>query len=103
MTFPEIFRFRNAVLMFKSLNGLSPDYLKYEFTQISDVHSHPLRSSANLQLYSPKPNSELYRKSFAYSGIYICNSVPVYIKNAKSLNQCKAYCIKYAKKSLNRI
>ena len=34
------------------------------------------------QLYTPKPNCELFRKSFMYSGAVIWNSLLRHVKNA---------------------
>lgn len=97
MIFPERVKFQKAVLMFKSLNGQAPEYLKDSFTFTSDVRTRTLRSSSNLQLYSPRPNSELFRKSFVYSGSNIWNALPYHIKNANSINHFKSLYLQWRK------
>ncbi len=62
LTFPERVTFQKAVLLYKILNDLSPDYLTNMFTFTSDIHDRTLRSSSQFQLYSPRPNTELLRK-----------------------------------------
>ena len=97
MTFPERVTFQKAVLMFKVINGISPTYLFDIFTFTSNVHERNLRSTSQLQLYSPKPKSELFRRSFSYSGSSIWNKIPYYIKNANSVNAFKSLYIKWSK------
>ena len=89
LTFPERVNFQKAVLLYKIFNGLSPDYLKDMFIFTSDIHDRTLRSSSQFQLYSPRPNTEQYRKSFAYSGSLIWNDLPYFVKSAKSVAQFK--------------
>ena len=89
LTFPERVTFQKAVLLYKIFNNLSPDYLRNTFTLTSNIHDRTLRSTSQFQLYSPKPNSELFRKSFVYSGSVIWNNLPYYVKNASSVIQFK--------------
>ena len=89
LTFPERVTFQKAVLVYKIINDLSPEYLKNIFTFTSNIHDRTLRSSSQFQLYSPRPNTELFRKSFLYSGSSIWNSLPFHVKNASSVFQFK--------------
>ena len=41
----------------------------------SDISCRDTRSTNCNQLYTPKPNCELFRKSFMYSGAAIWNSL----------------------------
>ena len=89
LIFPERVKFQKAVLLYKVFNDLAPDYLGNVFTFTSNIHDRSLRSSSQFQLYSPRPNTELFRKSFAYSGSSIWNSLPNYVKSANSVLQFK--------------
>ena len=51
------------------------------------VSVNNLRHSENLIL--PKPKTEYLRKSFAFSGVKVWNSLPVYLKNQVSLSSFK--------------
>ena len=76
---------KQAVLIFKILNGLAPAYLNDIFIPTSNVHNRNLRSASECQFYSPRPNTEFFRKSFSYSGSVIWNTIPIHIKNATSV------------------
>lgn len=95
MEFPERVLFQKAILMFKIFNGLAPEYLFDNFTPVTQIHDRHLRSASQSQLYSPRPNTELFRKSFSYSGSMIWNKLPTYIKNASSLNNFKSMYIQW--------
>ena len=97
LTFPKRVKFQKAVLLYKIFNGLSPDYLRNIFTFTSDIHERTLRSSSQFQLYSPRPNTELFRKSFVYSGSIIWNSLPYYVKNANSVIHFKQLYLQWSK------
>ena len=47
------------------------------------------------QLYTPKPNCELFRKSFMYSGAAIWNYLPLQVINATSVNTFKSLYLKW--------
>lgn len=97
LTFPERVSFQKAVLMFKIFNGIAPDYFINDFPLISDIHGINLRSAAHSQIYLPRPNTELFRKSFSYSGSFLWNNLPTYVRNANSLAQFKRLYIKWLK------
>ena len=62
-------KYFQAVLMFKCMNGLCPDYLSDKFTSCSNVYNYSLRSSTSGHLFVPRPNSEFFKKTFQYSGL----------------------------------
>ena len=97
MTFPERVKYQKAVQIFKIFHNLAPVYLNDTFTHTSEVHDRLLRSSSNMQLYLPKPNSELYKKSFAFSGAKLWNSLPNNVKDSDSLNKFKSSYIRWTK------
>ena len=72
--------------MYIIIKNICPDYLKNYVSYTSDVSCRYTRSTNCNQLYTPKPNCELFRKSFMYSGAAIWNSPPLHVKNANSVN-----------------
>ena len=82
-------RYQRAILMYKIMHNLTPPYLSITciFKFSNEVHNRALRSTAEKLLYVPKPNTKIYRKSLAYSGSKIWNSIPEHIGNANSLQQ----------------
>ena len=68
-TFPEWVTYQKAILMYWIINTICPDYVKKRVSYTSDVSCRVTRSTNCNQLYTPKPNCELFRKSFIYSGL----------------------------------
>jgi hypothetical protein len=81
-------RTKKAIMMYKVLNNLAPEYLKDLFRETNQVHDHDLRNS-DLNLLPPKQKSNLLKKSFSYSGTVIWNSLPRHVRLANSLTEFK--------------
>ena len=60
-------------MVYKSLNGLAPNYLSSKFIQRSEVII--LRDSDG-KLAIPLPRTNYYKNSFSYSGAVLWNSLP---------------------------
>ena len=73
-----------AQIVYKSLNGLAPNYLSSKLIQRSDITSYNLHDSEN-KLAVPLPRTNYYKNSFIYSGAILWNSLPSSIRKAKSL------------------
>jgi len=67
-TFTERVLYQKAIAMYKIVNSICPDFLKNHIAYTSEVNSGDTRSSTSVQFYIPKPNCELFRRSFMYSG-----------------------------------
>ena len=78
-TFPERVTNQKAFLKCRIINNICPD----------------TRSTNCNQLYTPKPNCELFRKSFMNSGADIWNSLPLHFKNATSVHTFKSLYLKW--------
>ena len=79
-------RKHKAIVMFKSLNGLSPVYLHELF---SERHTdYDLRDSFG-KLNLPKPRTNYLKRSFSYSGALLWNSLPESIRAIRSIGQFK--------------
>ena len=91
--------FRKAKFMYKVSNGLTPEYINEMFTK-RQVHenvneSHILRSMSADNFLLPKPNTELYKGSLAFSGPVIWSCLETSVKNAPSVESFHSRCIKW--------
>ena len=80
--------FAKAAMMFKILNGQTPDYLSNKFIFRKDTTSYRLRNS-EMRLPLPQPRTDCVRKSFSYSGAALWNSLPTDIRVSKTLGEFK--------------
>ena len=67
MTIYERLNYQTSVLVDESLNVLTPNYLQNILETSGTEHSYSLRNPGNT-LVVPKPNTEILRLSFSYSG-----------------------------------
>ena len=77
---------QKAIFMFKTLNGLTPQYLEEMFS--SRIGHYTLRDS-NRKLFIPKPNTDYLKRSFSYSGASLWNSLPESLRLSPSLTSFK--------------
>ena len=74
---------QKAFMVFKSLNGLSPEYLSDVFINRSDDTNYSLRDSVN----KPALPIFLENRGFSYRGAVLWNSSPSSeLRQAESLN-----------------
>ena len=85
MTIYDRIFFHKAILVYKCLNSLSPNYLSHRLVTTGSVYKKALRSTTSLNLIVPKPNTEFYKRSFIYSGTVLWNSLPTSMKQSPSL------------------
>ena len=79
---------QKATLMYKIINGFSPNYLNELFTYVNQTYNHNLRmSEVNVKI--PAPKSEHLKRSLMYSGAVLWNKLPSMIKKASSVNNFK--------------
>ncbi|XP_048587749.1 uncharacterized protein LOC125570289 [Nematostella vectensis] len=78
-----------ATMVYKSLNGLAPDYLQSKFEH--HVSHYQIRDSVN-KLSVPQPRTNYLKNSFHYSGAVLWDSLPPYLRQAESLNSFKSGC-----------
>ena len=83
--------------MYRIINNICPDYLKNYVSYTSDISCRDTRSTNcnQLHVYKPKPNCELFRKSFMYSGAAIWNPLPLHVKHATSVTTFKSLYLKW--------
>ena len=80
-----------AVMVYKSLNGLTPDYLSSKFVDRSSVSNYSLRDTEG-KLAIPQPHTNYMKNSFSYSGAVLWNSLPIELRQADSLSAFRAGC-----------
>ena len=78
---------QNALMVFKSLNVLVPEYPTSKFIKRNESN-YSLRDSVN-KLVVPFPRTNYLKNSFIYSGATLWNSLPCNIRESGSLNQFK--------------
>ena len=82
-------QYNKALLVYKCLHEPMPEYMKSIFSFQSNSQ-YSLRSETNGNLVVPKPNHELYKHSFAYSGAKLWNSLPASFRDlSMSLSEFK--------------
>ena len=79
-------RKQKAIMMFKSLNGLAPEYLQDLFSERNTDYN--LRDAFR-KLNLPKPRTDYLKRSFGYSGALLWNSPPENIRAIRSIGQFK--------------
>ena len=77
---------QRAVMVFKSLHGLAPDYLYSKFERRETAYD--LRDSEN-KLNVPLPRTNYYKNNFSYSGVTLWNRLPRDVRQAESLGLFK--------------
>ena len=75
-----------AILMFKTINDLTPFYLHELFESGSTGYN--LRNSEHT-LFVSKPRTNYWKRSFSYSGAVLWNELPQNVRTTCSLSQFK--------------
>ena len=76
-------------MMYKSLHGMTPEYLSSRFVSRTDnVTSYRLRNTEN-KLALPQPRTNYLKKSFSCSGAGLWNSLSSDLRAATSLHDFK--------------
>ncbi|XP_061185217.1 uncharacterized protein LOC133193275 [Saccostrea echinata] len=85
LTIYELIDFHKYVLLYKTLHGMAPDYLRDSFEFISS-NNYVLRSETNYDLRLPKYRTSQFKNSFHYSGVHLWNKLPLYIRFSQTVN-----------------
>ena len=103
MSMTERVFLRKANFMYKVSNNLTPGYINEMFAK-RQVHgnfhdAYVLRSMTADKVLLPKPNTELYKGSLAFSGPVIWSCLETSVKHAPSAKSFHSRCIKWMKAS----
>ena len=80
---------QKVLMVFKSLNGLAPEYLSSKFIARSNTTLYIFRDSVN-KLTIPQPCTNYLRNSFRYSGAVLWNSLSETLRKRESLRNFKS-------------
>ena len=87
LSFPKRVSYHKAVIVYKSLNDLTPEYISSLFTK--NPTGYNLRSIENGDLVLPKFKLMSFKRSLSYSGVEIWNSIPITIRKSTTLKEFK--------------
>ncbi len=80
-----------AIMVYKSVIGLAPDYLCEMFVDRSNVTNYTLRDTTG-KLAISQPRTNYLKNSFSYSGAVLWTFLPIELRQDSSLRQFKADC-----------
>ncbi len=78
-----------AILTFKALNNMAPNYICSKVCMAKNSHSHNTRRAANNHLQLPSSNTKFGLRTFAYRATKIWNDLPKELLDIKSLLKFK--------------
>ena len=92
----ERIEYSKGVLLFKSVHDLCLSYISELFTfQNSNVYS--LGSASNFNMCLPRPNREIFKRTFQFSGVQIWNKLPTAVRSANTISSFKNLLVKHIK------
>ena len=83
------FQFGRAVIMYKAMHGMAPEYLNKDLQHVSSIHDHSTRHAIRDTLRVPKFRTDTYKHSPLISGIAVWNQLETSIKMLPTLNSFK--------------
>ena len=85
MVFIELYRrsYHKAILVYKCLHSLVPNYFLNYFKKFSNVHSYNTRHKNRLIL--PKVKYNFGKNTFIFSGVQVYNMLPDHVMKAESI------------------
>ena len=81
--------YNKAVLTYKALNDLTPEYISNLLKPTFETHNRNLRSATNGSLSVPRSRTSLFDRSFSATAPKLWNSLPKEITTASSLENFK--------------
>ena len=89
MSIAQRIKYHKYILVSKCLKNEAPIYLKNKIQYLSDRNPYSLRNIVSGKLQIPKSKTELFKKTFTYSGPKLWNGFPFSIRQASSHNAFK--------------
>ena len=87
-------KIQKSIMVYKSVNGLAPEYLCSKFSERSCASGYSLRDITG-KLAVPFPRTNYLKNSFSYNGAVIWSSLPLELRQTKSLNSFRSGCREY--------
>ena len=79
-------------MMFKAINGLTPEYLTDSIVMASEAHDRNNRLTKSYDVHVPPHYSEILKRSFVYNDSVLWNSPRHEVKLADNVNTFKHMC-----------
>ncbi len=102
MTIADRHRYNKAVITFKAINGLTPQYITDLLKPISEQSSRALRSTSAGNLLVPRSRTKLYDGSFGHSAAQLWNALPSTIRTSETVTLFKSRAKTYINGNDNR-
>ena len=84
-----------AILTFKALNNLTPDYLSEKISLVSTHHHHNTRQASARNIFHNHIPNKLSFQSLRAVSTKVWNPLPLYLKSEQSLLKFKTNCKKH--------
>ena len=88
-TIPNRHDYNKAVLTYKAMNNLTPEYITDLLKPVSETHNRNLRSVTCGSLSVPRSKTALYDGSFSATAPKLWNALPSDIRTCSSLDNFK--------------
>ena len=85
MTISERCEYFTAMLMFKAINKIVPNYLSDSNVMAGETHDRDTRLSESLDVHIPSHNSSTLKRSFICNSSVLWNALPEVIKASDSI------------------
>ena len=95
ITIEDLTKYRRAIIVFKALSGLAPDYISNMFKSVNKVHSRNTRAALSEKLCIPKTRTQTYNNTLRYSGARIWNDLTQPVRQSTSINHFKSNYFKF--------
>ncbi len=96
MTIMDRVEYRKAIMVYKSLNGLAPPYMRKMFKFVSDVSTRNTRYVDKIKLYLPTgKHLKMFIDIFVYPVAEVWNSIPYNIRNCETTGAFKHAYLKW--------
>ncbi len=93
MPLTERIQYHTAVLTYKAINFMTPQYLTSKFSTVAGHHGHVTHVAQSSDQRLPQLNLQLYRKTFNYREAVVWNSIQPSTRNADCVKAFNAgYC-----------
>ena len=88
LSFDNRFHYHTALLIYKSLNNLTPKYIK-GIISLSNNSSYNLRSATRHDITNSTYKTSFKKNAFSYASTEVWNKVPTFIREAKTIHTFK--------------
>ena len=95
ITIEDLTKYRKAIIVFKALSGLAPDYISYMFKFVNKVNSRNARAALSEKLCIPKTRTQTYNNTLRCSGARIWNDLTQPVRQSTSINHFKSNYFKF--------